>query len=76
MHLIKDAAKNHAASSSGIVCDASDSLMMYFQKGTFVDPISIFHQEFRLIRYSGNTKWKSSSRLKDMFKCLSILLKT
>ena len=38
MHLIKDAAKNHAAFSSGIVCDASDSLMMYFQKGTFVDP--------------------------------------
>ena len=66
-HLIKDAAIKHAASSSGMLCHASDSLMMSFQKGTFPDTDYLnFSSEVAIDKGTvvmGNGK--ASSRLKD-----------
>ena len=69
-HLIKDAAIKHAASSGGILCNASDSLMMQFQKDFFPDPDYLNFLSGVAIDQgtvvSGNGK--ASPRLKDMSK--------
>ena len=67
-HLIKDAAINHTASSGGILCNASDSLMMQFQNDTFPGPdylnfpsgVSI--DKDTVVTVNG----KASSKLKDI----------
>ena len=68
-HLIKAILSiNHAASSGGNVCNASDSLMMQFQKDVSPDPdCHNFPSRVVIDKVTGVIGYgKASSRLRDM----------